>query len=113
MNHLHTDVDVGGSMRRVRSRIEQGMRLLAEVNQTLPVHDELSSVPLSRTEAERVDRYCLNVEVALDDLSRWMRLLSLQAGELASRCGHPVAPYAPRAPFATYEAAGAGGGAAQ
>jgi hypothetical protein len=94
-------------MRRVRSRIEQGLRLLAEADLMLPVHDELSAVPLSRTEAERMDRYCLNVEVALDDLSRWMRLLSLQAGELASRCEHADVP------FATHEPAGAVGGTAQ
>jgi hypothetical protein len=105
MSYLHDDVDVGGSMRRVRSRIEQGRRLLAEADLTLALHEELASVPASRTEAERVDRYCLNVEVALDDLNRWVRLLSLQADELSSRCGH-------EAPDATYQAAGAGGGAA-
>jgi hypothetical protein len=103
MNHPHTDLDVSGSMRRVRSRIEQGLRLLAEADLSLPVHDALSSVPLSRTEAERVDRYCLNVEVALDDLNRWVRLLNLQAAELAGRCEHQDAPYA------TYEAAAARG----
>jgi len=101
MNHQHTDVDVGGSMRRVRSRIEQGRRLLAEADLALALHEELPSASPSRTEAERVDRYCLNVEVALDDLKRWVRLLSLQADELSSRCGHGAAD-------AMCEAAGAG-----
>ena len=85
MNTLHTEVDVGGSMRRVRGRIEEGLRLLADPDLRLPAAEDLASLPLTRTEAERVDRYCLNLEVALDDLSRWLRLLSLQAGELASR----------------------------
>jgi hypothetical protein len=86
MNTPHTEVDVGGSMRRVHRRIEQGLRLLAEADLRLPAAEELGSLPLTRTEAERVDRYCLNFEVALDDLNRWLRLLSLQANELASRC---------------------------
>lgn len=85
MNTLHTEVDVGGSMRRVQARIEQGLRLLADADLRLPPAEELASLPLTRTEAERVDRYCLNLEVALDDLSRWLRLLSLQANELANR----------------------------
>jgi hypothetical protein len=69
----------------VRRDLENALRVLAETEMRLPFDEELIGATLTLAEAERLDRYCLNVKVSLDELQRWSQLLTGAAEDLAGR----------------------------
>ena len=71
---------------RVRRDIARTMRLLSETEERLCLDDEeLAGMRLTSTEAERLDRFCLNLKVALDEMQRWARSLTGTVESLAGR----------------------------
>jgi hypothetical protein len=69
---------------RVRRDIERAIRVLSETEERLCLDEQLALVRLTSTEAERLDRFCLNLKVAIDEQQRWARLL---AGAVESLVG--------------------------
>ena len=61
---------------RVRRDIERAIRVLSETEERLCLDEQLALVRLTSTEAERLDRFCLNLKVAIDEQQRWARLLA-------------------------------------
>jgi hypothetical protein len=77
--------ECGCRLAAVRRDLELALRVLAETEMRLPLDEELVNAHLTATEAERLDRYCLNLKVSLDELQRWSRLLAGNAEALAQR----------------------------
>ena len=69
----------------MRRDLEDALRVPAETEMRLPFDEELASATLTPAEAERLERYCLNLKVSLDELQRWSRLLTGAAEDLAGR----------------------------
>jgi hypothetical protein len=70
---------------RVRRDLERAIRLMSETEERLCLDEQLALVRLTSTEAERLDRFCLNLKVALDEQQRWARLLTTAVESLVSR----------------------------
>jgi hypothetical protein len=74
------DVEFGSQcacrLARVRRDIERAIRVLSETEERLCLDEQLALVRLTSTEAERLDRFCLNLKVAIDEQQRWARLLA-------------------------------------
>ena len=83
--------ECGCRLSAVRRDVKHALHFLAETEQRLPFDEQLVKARLTLTEAERLDRYCLNVKVAVDELQRWSRLLAGAAEEIAGRSTPPSA----------------------
>jgi hypothetical protein len=70
---------------RVRQELQRAIRLMSETEERLCLDEQLALVRLTSTEAERLDRYCLNLKVALDEQQRWARLLAGAVESLVRR----------------------------
>ena len=70
---------------RVRRDIERAIHVLAETEERLCLDEQLALVRLTSTEAERLDRFCLNLKVAIDEQQRWARLLAGAVESLVGR----------------------------
>jgi hypothetical protein len=70
---------------RVRRELERAIRLMSETEERLCLDEQLALVRLTSTEAERLDRYCLNLKVALEEQQRWARLLASSVESLVGR----------------------------
>jgi hypothetical protein len=70
---------------RVRRDLERAIRLMRETEQRLCLDEQLALVRLTPTEAERLDRFCLNLKVAIDEQQRWAMLLAGAVESLVGR----------------------------
>jgi hypothetical protein len=70
---------------RVRRDIERAIRVLSQTEERLCLDEQLALVRLTTTEAERLDRFCLNLKVAIDEQQRWARLLASAVESLVGR----------------------------
>jgi hypothetical protein len=75
---------------RVRRDIDRAVRMLSDAKSRLWLDNELAGARLTLTEAERLDRYCLNLKVSMDELQRWTRLLTGTVEALATRGGRQM-----------------------
>jgi hypothetical protein len=78
-------VECACRLARVRRDVARAIRLLAETEERLCLDDQLATARLTLTEAERLDRFCLNLKVSIDELQRWARLLTSTVEALAGR----------------------------
>ena len=70
---------------RVRRDITRAIGVLSETEERLYLDDQFAAARLTSTEAERLDRFCLNLKVAIDELQRWARSLASTVESLAGR----------------------------
>jgi hypothetical protein len=61
------------------------LRAITETQRDLPPDAGLDGAPLSRAEAERLDRLCINVKVAVEELRQTTGVLTRFAAALAGR----------------------------
>ena len=81
----------GCRLSAVRRDLKHALHVIAETERRLPSDEQLVKARLTLAEAERLDRYCLNVKVSVDELQRWSRLLAGAAEEIAGRSTPPSA----------------------
>ena len=75
-NHVEFGSQCACQLARVRRDLERAIRLMSETEERLCLDEQLALVRLTSTEAERLDRFCLNLKVAIDEQQRWARLLA-------------------------------------
>ncbi len=76
--HPH-DTALANEVARVRRRIEDAMRVLAEADMHLPMAEELRSARPAQRDAELLNQYRIKLEVALKDAAGWAVLFSRAA----------------------------------